>query len=124
MSDLQSALGTPFFARPIDLGADFTGGLQAGTQAGKGLADAITYMGQLGRRSSAADGVLATLQANGMLDDKTYQAVAGKSTEAKEAIIGMFTTKALQTSQAQNQATVQASTAVAQGSQERQTQAA
>lgn len=111
----QSQLGTPFFSQPVDLGRVFNGAMESGQKVGADLGSAIGYVGDYAQRSSAADTVLKTMNNGKQISDDDYQSVMQGNLKAKEAIIGMHTTMALNQSAGSTQAATNVATAQAQG---------
>lgn len=117
----QSALGQIVQIHPMDMGNALSGALAS---AGDSISKGVDYMTNLKMRSDAASDTLQALHSNGTIDQKTYESVAGKALGAREAMVGMYTAKALADQAAGRQEGLQQTGAAAQGSQERQTQAA
>jgi hypothetical protein len=120
MANSQSQLGQIESFAPMSSG--IASGLAAGASAAKPIEDAINYMTSIKMRTDAASDTLAALHSMGQIDQKTYEAVAGKSVGAQEAMIGQITAQNLANQAAARQAGLQYSGAAATGSQERQTQ--
>lgn len=80
----------PMSIQPMDLGADYAKGMQAGTQAGAELGQGITAAGNVMARNQTANDMLTAMQQSKMLSPDQYNSIAGKSLGAKEQMIGMF----------------------------------
>lgn len=69
-----------------DIGSGYAAGI---TEAGKGIAAGVSSaLGTL-YQNRTADDTLAAMNQSGMLSNEAYQAVAGKSLGAKQALLGM-----------------------------------
>lgn len=85
---------------PADFGKDYG---QAIGAAGQTLAGAITSIGGQYLQNRDVDDTLAAMNKNKILTDDEYQSVAGKSTAAKQQILGLYAGQWL-ADQAQNRA--------------------
>lgn len=83
--------GVAYTAGKMDIGSARAAGIE---QAGKGIAAGISSLGtQIGDyryRSQTAQDTLAAMNQSGILSDKAYQSVAGKSVGAQEQMLGMY----------------------------------
>lgn len=79
-----------YTAGTMDLGKDFTGGLQAGTALGKDVGEGISAALGVATRSQAAHDTLDAMAQNKILSADAYASIKGKSLTAQEQLIGMY----------------------------------
>lgn len=82
--------GFSYTAGTMDLGKSYAQGMEAGTQAGEALGQGITSAAGVMARNQNATDMLNAMKQAGILSDKAYQAVAGKSLGAKEQMLGLY----------------------------------
>lgn len=99
---VEPALGSFTYDQkiPANFGEAYAAGIGA---AGKSLADAITTIGGMYQQNRDVDDTLKGLNKAKILTDDEYSAVAGKSTAAKQQMLGMFAGQWM-ADQAQNRA--------------------
>ena len=98
-SDLQAPqFNFRYDVQPMNIGEGYAAGIE---QAGKGLAAGIGGALDVMNRSRAADDTLDVMKQTGILSNEQYQAIAGKSVAAKEAMTGMYANQWIQQQAAQ-----------------------
>lgn len=87
--------------QPMDIGASYARGMTAGQAAGESLGKGISTAFDVMARNRTANDTLQAMNQSGILGDKAYQSVAGKSLGAKEQMLGMYASQWI-AQQAQN----------------------
>jgi hypothetical protein len=90
MADNLPTVTIPAFSydvKPMDIGAGYAKGI---TAAGEGIAKGITGALDVANRRQNASDLLTALHQGGILDDKVYKSVFGKSLGAQEQLLGMY----------------------------------
>ena len=72
---------------PSNFGESYAAGIGS---AGKSLSDAITSIGGQYLQNRDVDDTLAAMSKNGILSKEEYDSVSGKSTAAKQQVLGLY----------------------------------
>ena len=79
--------GVRYDVQPMNIGEGYAKGI---SQAGEGIAKGVSSVMDTMYQNRKADDTLLAMNQSGILSDKAYQAVSGKSLGAKQTMLGMY----------------------------------